>query len=416
MRVEKAYQDSTVSRILALVENANEHRASTDRFITRFARVYTPIVVLCAVLLAVIPSLFDGQWAEWIHRALTFLVVSCPCALVISVPLTFFSGIGTASRRGILIKGAVYMEKLAAARIMAFDKTGTLTRGEFAVTAIHPEGMSEDELLTLAASAEAYSTHPIAESLKKAAGSSLSPANDVQELAGRGLSATVMGSRVLVGNEKLMRENGIQPLSNAYPGTVIYVAKGAAYAGCIVIEDTLKDGAKEAMDALREQGVEKLCMISGDRAASAEATGRKLALDEIHSGLSPEEKARVMSRLTAEALNATAAYVGDGINDAPVLTIADCGIAMGGMGSDAAIESADIVLMDDDLKKLPSAIRICRGTLHIARQNILFALFAKVAVLVLSAFGLAPMWLAVFADVGVCLLAIANAMRAMRLR
>ncbi|WP_172136433.1 heavy metal translocating P-type ATPase [Adlercreutzia sp. ZJ473] len=424
VRVTKPFEDSTVSRILELVENASEKKARTENFITRFARYYTPVVVGVAVLLALIPPVvLGGGWADWIQRGLVFLVVSCPCALVISVPLSFFGGIGGASRVGILVKGSNYLEALAQVDTVVFDKTGTLTNGTFAVTAVETAGaLTREELLDLAAHAEAYSNHPIAASVRTAYGSALDHARveDVEEVSGHGVRATVDGQEVLVGNGKLMRAHGVTWEENAVAGTVLYVAKGGAYAGCIVIADELKEDAAAAIAALHEAGVRRTVMLTGDRADVARAVASDLSIDEFHAELLPQGKVEQVERLLEANAGASAkaklAFVGDGINDAPVLTRADVGIAMGAMGSDAAIEAADVVLMDDRPSQIARAIRVARKTMRIVRQNIAFALGVKFAVLILAAFGIANMWMAVFADVGVAVLAILNAMRAMSVK
>ena len=417
LQVTHVYADSTVARILELVEHASEHKSKADRFITRFARVYTPIMVGLAALLALVPPLLlGGDWREWITTALTFLVISCPCALVISVPLTFFSGIGGASRKGILIKGAGYLEALARAEIAVFDKTGTLTRGAFTVTEIHPENGEARALLRLAAAAEGYSTHPIAQSLRDALGDEAVPsAESAEEIAGHGVVAKVGGRRVAVGNEKMMRKENAACASPDVIGTVAHVAVDGVYAGYIVIADEIKAGSKDALEELKALGVRKTVMLTGDRQETARAVGGALSLDEIHAGLLPDGKvAQVEHLLKEKTENGALVFVGDGINDAPVLARADVGVAMGALGSDAAIEAADVVLMDDDPRKLPKALRIARSTQRIVRQNIAFSLAVKALVMILGVLNLAPLWAAVFADVGVCFLAILNAMRAMR--
>jgi len=414
VRVTAAYGESTVAKILALVENSGDAKAQTERFITRFSRVYTPLVCLAAVLLAVIPSLFDGQWGAWVYRALTFLVISCPCALVISVPLTFFSGIGGASRRGILVKGANHLEMLAGLNAVVLDKTGTLTRGVFSVTQVEPVGMSREELLDVAAHAECFSDHPISRSLKEAWGKAVdnSRVTDAEEIAGHGVQAKVEGRMVLAGNARMMQAYGITAKPVAQTGTVVHVAVENAYCGYIVISDVIKEDAADAMAALKAAGVKDLVMLTGDREETAKAVAEQAGLTEYHAGLLPEDKVhRLESMLGGER---RVAFVGDGINDAPVLRRADVGIAMGGVGSDAAIEAADVVLMDDRIGKVAVAIRIAKRTMSIARQNIVFALGVKLLVMLLGVFGIANMWLAVFADVGVAMLAILNAMRAMR--
>ena len=417
LRATGAYESSTVARILRLVEDSGERKARTERFITRFARWYTPAVCLAALLLALVPPLFVGEWTEWIKRALTFLVISCPCALVISVPLTFFGGVGGASRRGVLIKGANYLEQLAKTDIAVFDKTGTLTRGTFEVTAIHPNQITEEELLELAALAESYSDHPISASLRAAWNRALDKnrVTDVQEIAGRGIHALVDGRSVYAGNERLMADVQVESRPCHRQGTIVHVALDGVYMGHIVIADRVKEGSAEAIAELKALGVARTVMLTGDQSAVAQSVAKELGVDEVHAELLPGDKVEQVERLMKQKpAGAMLAFVGDGINDAPVLRRADLGIAMGGVGSDAAIEAADIVLMDDDPRKLPCAIRIARRTLRIANQNIIFALSVKAIILVMGAMGLANMWLAVFADVGVSFLAILNAMRAMR--
>ena len=411
VRVESAYEDSTVSRILELVENSAEKKAKVESFITRFARWYTPCVVIGAALLAFVPPLFVGGWADWIHRALIFLVVSCPCALVVSVPLSFFGGIGGASRAGILIKGANDLETLASVDTVAFDKTGTLTQGSFQVDAVHPRELEADALLDIAAAAESHSTHPVAESIVKAHGGHIDPARlgEINELAGLGLQAEVDGETFFVGNGKLMDQVGADWHECHLPGTVVHIARGKEYLGHIVINDTLKPDAASAMAALKELGVKCTVLLSGDRQRVAEAVAKDLGLDEVRAELLPEQKVEEVEKLLESG--AKLAFVGDGINDAPVLARADVGIAMGAMGSDAAIESADVVLMDDKPSRLALAVRIARKTMGIVRQNIVLALAVKFAILILGALGYADMWLAVFGDVGVLILAILNAMR-----
>ena len=424
VRVTKPFEDSTVSRILELVENAADKKARTESFITRFARWYTPAVVGVAVALAILPPLLLGKgWADWILRGLTFLVVSCPCALVISVPLSFFGGIGGASRVGILVKGSNYLEALAHAETVVFDKTGTLTDGTFSVTAVRAEGdITEDELVALAAHAESLSNHPIAASVRQAYAGVIDPARiqKVEEVAGQGIRAVIDEREVLVGNGRLMDAAGITWRDDELVGTVLHVAIAGAYAGSIVIADRVKGDAAEAIAALRRAGVRETVMLTGDRADVAQAVARQLGIDEVRAELLPQDKvAQVETLLDAQAAaNAKGrlAFVGDGINDAPVLTRADIGIAMGAMGSDAAIEAADVVLMDDRPSQIARAISIARKTMAIVWQNIVFALGVKFAVLILAAFGIANMWMAVFADVGVAVIAILNAMRAMNVR
>lgn len=415
VKVEKAFGESTVAKILDLVENASSKKAKAENFITRFARYYTPAVVIGAVLLAAIPPLIAGGWADWLQRALTFLVVSCPCALVISVPLSFFGGIGGASKQGVLIKGGNYMEALAAADTVVFDKTGTLTQGVFQVTEIHPVNMAEGELLELAALAESWSDHPISRSLKEAWGGTADPARvgEAKELSGRGVQVAVDGKTVCVGNQKLMKEHGIDCAGTETAGTVVHVAVDEAYAGYLIIADQLKPDAKKAITQLKEWGI-KTVMLTGDAKAAGEAVARELGMDEVCTELMPADKvSKVEALLAKERKNGRLAFVGDGINDAPVLSRADVGIAMGALGSDAAIEAADVVLMDDKPSKLAAAMRISRRTLAIVRENIWFALGVKALVLVLTAVGLTGMWLAVFADVGVMVLAVLNATRAL---
>lgn len=423
VKVSKPFEQSTVSRILELVESASEKKAQTENFITRFARYYTPIVTIGALVLAVLPPLLFGQsWSDWIERGLTFLVVSCPCALVISVPLSFFGGIGGASRLGILVKGGNYLEALSRTETVVFDKTGTLTNGSFNVVAVHPDAAAEvdpDLILSIAAHAEAYSDHPIAVSVKEAFTGEIDQSRiaDVREEGGHGVRAVVDERVVLVGNDKLMREEGIAYHDCELTGTILHVSIDGKYAGHIIIADVVKEDAAECIKRLHAAGVRKTVMLTGDRAEVAKAVAEKLGLDEYHGKLLPEDKVNQVERLLGETSEkGKLAFVGDGINDAPVLTRADIGIAMGAMGSDAAIEAADIVLMDDKPSKIASAIRIARKTMRIVWQNIVFALGVKFAVLVLAAVGLATMWLAVFADVGVAILAILNAMRCMRVK
>lgn len=418
IRVEKEFGESTVAKILDLVENASSKKARAENFITRFAKYYTPAVVIGAVLLAVIPPLFMGGWGQWVQRALTFLVVSCPCALVISVPLSFFGGIGGASRHGILIKGGNYMEALAAADTVVFDKTGTLTQGVFKVTEIRPAGMDEKELLELAALAESWSDHPISRSLKEAWGGEpdRSRVGEAEELSGRGVRVQVDGRTVCAGNRRLMEEIGAQCPESPSVGTVVHVAVDGAYAGHMIISDQLKADSKEAIKELRERGI-KTVMLTGDSKAAGEAAARELGLDQVHTELMPAGKVGMVEKLLeGRTGRGRLAFVGDGINDAPVLSRADVGIAMGALGSDAAIEAADVVLMDDKPSKLSLAIRISRRTIAIVKENIWFALGVKGLVLALTAFGITGMWLAVFADVGVMVLAVLNAARALSAR
>ena len=415
VRVTKAFEESTVAKILDLVENSSSKKAKAENFITKFARYYTPAVVLAAVALALLPPLFTSiQWVDSIQRALNFLVVSCPCALVISVPLSFFGGIGGASKNGILVKGGNYLEVLAKTELVVFDKTGTLTRGVFNVTAIHPDHCGEAQLLELA---ESYSDHPISRSLKEAYGKELdaSRVSNVEELSGRGVRATVDGRQICAGNDKLMEDIGVSWHPCHRVGTTVHVASDGVYLGHIVISDEVKPDAKEAITALKACGVRRTVMLTGDAKAVGESVAQELGLDEVHTQLLPADKVtRVEALLGEVSPKGALAFVGDGINDAPVLSRADIGIAMGGLGSDAAIEAADIVLMDDKPSKLADAIRIARRTLAIVRQNIVFALAVKFLVLALSAAGVANMWEAVFADVGVSVIAILNAMRALK--
>ena len=418
VRVDKPYGESTVAKILDLVENAGEKKAKAENFITKFSRWYTPAVVIAALALAVLPPLvLGGGWAGWVHRALIFLVISCPCALVISVPLSFFGGIGGASRRGILVKCGAYMEVLANTGTVVFDKTGTLTKGVFSVTAVHPHEIDKAQLVELAALAESYSTHPIAASLRTAYGQAPDTARvaDYEELSGRGVRAKVDGRTVCVGNGRLMDEAGAEWHECHLTGTVAHVAVDGRYAGHIVISDEVKPDAAAAIAALKAAGVHKTVMLTGDAKEVGEAVAKQLGIDEAHTQLLPAGKVEHMEQLLAGQPKGEAlAFVGDGVNDAPVLARADVGIAMGGIGSDAAIEAADVVLMDDKPSKLAEAVRISRRTLRIVHQNIVFALAVKALVLVLGALGMANMWEAVFADVGVMVLAILNAMRALK--
>ena len=411
VKVEKPFGESTVSKILELVENSELVKSKTENTVTRFARIYTPSVVAGAVLLALIPSFVTGDWARWINTALIFLVVSCPCALVISVPLSYFGGLGAASRRGVLIKGSNHLEALANLKIAVFDKTGTLTKGTFAVSAVHPEGMAEAELLRLAAAAEQYSNHPIAQSLREAATAELPAATDVEELAGYGVGATVEGHRMLVGNRRLMEKEGIAFTVPAGLGTVILVACDGSFAGSVLISDVIKPEAAEALAELRRNGVDRQVMLSGDRREVAMDVAKKLNIDECHAELLPGDKAELVGKMLAEKTSGTLAFVGDGVNDAPVLARADVGIAMGALGSDAAIEAADVVLMDDDPRGIAQAVKIARRTRVIVWENISLALVVKLGFMALSVFNLVGMWAATFADVGVAIIAILNAMR-----
>ncbi len=411
----KEYGESTAAKILELVENSSLNKAKSEKFLTRFAKYYTPSVVIGAVLLAVIPSLITGDWKEWIGRALIFLVVSCPCALVISVPLSFFGGIGGASAKGILIKGSNYLEALADVKTAVFDKTGTLTTGSFTVTeALPAEGCDRETLLSLTACAEYYSDHPIALSIKKAAGA-YEPPTDTKALSGYGIEAVTPRGTVLAGNAALLRDRGVAFAETDKAGTAVYAALDGRYLGCVIINDTLKPGAAEALRSLKALGVTKTVMLTGDREAAAKTAAAAAGVDEYHAGLLPQDKvARVDALCRAEGSRETLVFVGDGVNDAPVLTRADVGIAMGGLGSDAAIEAADAVIMDDDPGKVALAVSIARKTKRIVRENVVFALGVKFAVLILAAFGLTNMWVGVFADVGVAVLAILNAMRTLR--
>ena len=413
VRTTKPAGESTAAKILELVEHAAENKSRSEHFITRFAKIYTPIVVGLAILLAVVPSLITGDWATWIYRALMFLVVSCPCALVISVPLTFFGGIGGASRKGILVKGAAFLDTLARVKTVVFDKTGTLTEGVFQVTAVHPDRLDETELLHLAAHVERHSTHPVAAALRQAYPDEQDDCevSDFQELAGKGLKASVNGKQVAVGNDKLMEDLGIAWKPCHEKGTLIHVAVNGEYEGHIVISDRIKADAAESVQALHAAGVEKVVMLTGDQADIAAHVAGKLALDDFHAGLLPDGKVSQVEALLKEG---TLAFVGDGINDAPVLARADIGIAMGALGSDAAIEAADVVLMDDKPSKVAQAVGIARRTLRIAKENMWGAIGIKLLVLLLAACGLATLWMAVFADVGVTVLAVLNAMRTLK--
>lgn len=418
VRVTKEFEDSTVAKILELVENASSKKAKVENFITRFAKYYTPVVTIAAVLLAILPPLVTGgNWGEWIQRACIFLVISCPCALVISVPLGFFGGIGAASKIGVLVKGSNYLEAVSEMTTIVFDKTGTLTKGEFRVTELFEGQVSKEELLELAALGEGYSTHPIAGSIREAYGKDLdlTRVTDTEEAAGHGIHANIDGREVLIGNEKLMKAQQIAYTPCKSAGTVVYVACDGSFAGTIVISDTVKEGAKEALASMKKVGVKKTVMLTGDRTQAAEAVAKELGVDEFHAELLPGDKVtQVEELLKHQTGKEKLAFVGDGINDAPVLTRADIGIAMGSMGSDAAIEAADVVLMDDDVRKIASIVKIAGKTLRIVRENIVFALTVKALVLILGAFGLANMWEAVFADVGVSVIAILNSMRALK--
>ena len=422
IRAEKAFEDSTVAKILELVENASEKKSRTESFITRFARWYTPLVVIAALALAVIPSVITGQPSVWIYRACTFLVISCPCALVISVPLSFFGGIGAASKIGVLVKGSNYLEQIAQLAVVVTDKTGTLTEGNFKVSAVCPaEGVSETQLLQTAATAESTSTHPIALSIREAfreSGGCETDASltDIENISGRGLRLRIDGAEVLAGNARLLAGEGITcPPAEDPAATAVYISKEGRYLGMILIRDQIKAGSKEAVAQMKAAGVRSVVMLTGDRAPVAEAVAREVGADQVYSELLPQQKVEqvenLLDGLHAKSAKQTLAFLGDGINDAPVLSRADIGIAMGSLGSDAAIEAADIVIMDDDLRKIPSVIRIAKRTVGICRQNIVFALAVKGMILLLGALGIVGMWAAVFADVGVAVLCILNAMR-----
>ena len=420
VKVTKAFEDSTVARILELVENASSKKAKVENFITRFAKYYTPVVTIGAVILAILPPLIlGGGWADWIQRACIFLVISGPCALVISVPLGFFGGIGASSKIGILVKGSNYLEAVAEMTTIVFDKTGTLTKGEFKVSEVQPSAdknntIGKEELLEIAAYGEGYSNHPIANSIREAYGKTLSMerVTDTEEIAGHGIHTFIDGREVYIGNAKLMDAQNIAYTENKTAGTVVYVACNNVFAGSIVISDTVKEGSKDAIRDMKQVGVKKTVMLTGDRQAAADAVAAELGIDEVHAELLPADKVgQVEKLLGAQNEKERLAFAGDGINDAPVLTRADIGIAMGSMGSDAAIEAADIVLMDDDIRKIASLVKIARKTLGIVKQNIVFALAVKALVLLLGALGMANMWEAVFADVGVSVIAILNSMR-----
>lgn len=426
VKTTKAFGDSTVSKILDLVENSSMKKSKSENFITRFAKYYTPAVCIGAVVLAVLPPLvrllagYDAMWSEWIIRALTFLVISCPCALVISIPLSFFAGIGCASANGILVKGSNYLEALSKTKYVVFDKTGTLTKGVFEVTDICAvNGFNEDELIRYAVYAESASSHPISVSLKKAYGREmdLSSVTDIEEIAGHGVSAVVDGKKVLAGNVRLMNREGIIVEDKSDRGTAVYVSVNGAYAGCIVISDVVKETSESAIASLKKSGIRKTVMLTGDSGKAAQQAAEKLGIDEVHSELLPADKVAMVEKLLEEKQpKEKLAFVGDGINDAPVLSRADIGIAMGALGSDAAIEAADIVLMDDDPLKISLAARISMNTLKIVKENIALALIIKAVCLLLGAFGIANMWFAIFADVGVMVIAVLNAVRALRIK
>lgn len=421
IQVTKPFSQSTVSKILDLVEHASSKKANAEQFITKFARYYTPVVVICALLLAVLPPLITQQpFSPWIYRALTFLVISCPCALVISIPLSFFGGIGGASKMGVLVKGGNFLEALARTDTVVFDKTGTLTKGTFSVTQLKPQGVSEEKLLSCAALAECFSNHPIAGSIRRAYEERFGPLDETRaaaysELAGRGVQAVADGKTVLAGNSRLMEQNGISCPQAEESGTVVHCAEQGRYLGYLVISDQLREDAKEAISQLKKAGVSRTVMLTGDRPAAAQAVARELGIDQVYAELLPDDKVSQLEKLLPKpGEKGCTAFVGDGINDAPVLARADVGIAMGGIGSDAAIEAADIVIMTDEPSKIAQAVRHARRTLSIVRQNIVFALGVKLLVLLLGAFGAATMWEAVFADVGVSVIAILNAIRALR--
>ena len=426
IKTTKEFGESTVSKILDLVENSSMKKSRSENFITRFAKIYTPAVCYSALALAILPPVIsliigrDAMWQEWIIRALTFLVISCPCALVISIPLSFFGGIGCASSNGILVKGSNYLEALSNTKYIVFDKTGTLTKGVFEVTNIEPaSGFSKDELLEYAAYAESGSSHPISLSLKKAYGKDieLSKVSDIEEISGHGVKAEYEGHKIVAGNLKLMKKEGIAVSSGNYSGTVVYVAADGKFAGVIVISDIVKPGVKEALSNLKKHGIKKTVMLTGDSASAANAVAQKIGIDEVKSELLPGDKVSQVEKLLGEKqAKENLAFVGDGINDAPVLSRADVGIAMGALGSDAAIEAADIVLMDDDPAKISLAMKISVHTLKIVRENIVFALAVKLVCLVLGALGIANMWLAIFADVGVMVIAVINATRALKIK
>lgn len=417
VKTTKAFEDSTVAKILELVENASSKKARVENFITRFAKYYTPVVTIAAVIIAIIPSIITGNWGDWITRACIFLVISCPCALVISVPLGFFSGIGSASRIGVLVKGSNFLEAVAEVTTIVMDKTGTLTKGEFKVSEIVASGISEERLLEIAAYGESFSTHPIAASIKEAYDNKIDTdrIKDVKEISGHGVELLLDGKKTLVGNGKLLKSHNIAYEEHKSGGTVVYVAYDNTFVGAIVISDTIKDGAKEAVADMKKVGVKNVVMLTGDRQKAAEEVAKELGIDTVYSELLPSDKVQKVEELLASKTGKEkVAFVGDGINDAPVLTRADVGIAMGSMGSDAAIEAADIVLMDDDVRKIASTVKIARKTLGVVKQNIVFALGVKFIVLILGALGIANMWEAVFADVGVSVIAILNSMRVLK--
>lgn len=421
VKVTKKFGESTASKILDLVENASSKKSKSENFISKFAKYYTPIVVVTAVLLAIIPPMIfnRAEWIEWIHRALTFLVVSCPCALVISIPLGFFGGIGGASKIGVLVKGSNYLEALSNTEIMVLDKTGTLTEGVFEVQQINPIDISKEDLIKYATYAESFSNHPIAISLKKAYGKEIvnKKVSETQELSGLGVRAVIDGESVLVGNEKLMKENCIDYIKSEEIGTILYIAVNNKFAGTIVISDKIKTDAKETIDKLKKDNIKKIVMLTGDKRKVGENVAKKLGIDEVYTELLPSDKVEKVEELMKnKSENGNLAFIGDGINDAPVLAISDIGIAMGGLGSDAAIEAADVVLMTDEPSRVVDAIKISKKTMTIVKQNIIFAISIKLIVLILSAIGISNMWQAVFADVGVSILAILNTLRALYIR
>ena len=425
IQTTKEFGESTATKVLELIEDASSRKSKSENFITRFARVYTPIVVFLALALALIPPVVlllmgaDSMWGDWLYRGLTFLIISCPCALVISIPLSFFAGLGGASKQGVLVKGSNYMETLSEVKTIVFDKTGTLTKGTFTVTAVHPETITEEELLHMASHVERYSTHPIAQSLRDAYPNEKDDCSvtDIEEVAGHGIRAIINGKTVCVGNSKMMESIGAKYKPCDHLGTIIHVAINGEYEGHIVISDTIKDHSKEAITALKQHGIRKTVMLTGDAKAVADRVGGDLGIDEIRSELLPQDKVSEVEKLLSEKRSdkERLAFVGDGINDAPVLSRADIGIAMGAMGSDAAIEAADVVLMDDNPYKIVTAIRISKKCLRIVKENIWLAIGVKVLVLLLGALGIADMWAAVFADVGVCVIAVLNAIRCMHM-
>lgn len=420
IKVQKEYEESTVSKILDLVENASSKKSKSENFITKFAKYYTPIVVVIAIFLAIVPPLCLGEnFSDWVYRALTFLVVSCPCALVISIPLSFFGGIGGASKFGVLVKGSNYLEKLANTEIVVFDKTGTLTEGVFEVQDVYTEGISKEELIEIATYAEYYSNHPISTSLKSLYKDKINKdlISNSKEISGRGIIAIIGNKDVLIGNEKLMNENNIKFTECKEVGTILYVAINGTFKGYIVISDKIKENSQRAIEELKENDVKQIFMLTGDKKDVAEDVGKKIGIENIYSELLPDAKVEKVEELIKnKSEKEELVFVGDGINDAPVLALADVGIAMGGLGSDAAIEAADVVIMTDELSKISKAITLAKKTMRIVKENIAFAIFVKIAVLLLSAFGLSTMWEAVFADVGVCVLTIINALRMLRVK